>query len=312
MNYLQATQEYLRDCLVRGLSQETLALYERRLHDLAETLIKGGLGKTSKDIEIGDITSSVIRYHFVLLKERMQIITLKSHYTCLHSFFAFLEKEEIISVNIMDKIDKPKINDKEIQAFSKEDIAKLLSVFDKGTFTGYRNYCITCLLFSTGLRRGEAVRIKLNDIHFDINIIKVIGKGGKFRNVPIGDTLRKVLNKYIHIRNNYVKEKSLNSSPYLFITKYTGDKMRVDALSEIYNTVGKEEGMKGVRVSPHTFRHTFAKFFLLNGGDIFSLQKIMGHSDISMTKKYVNLNINDIRVQNDKYNPLDNESWRYL
>lgn len=311
MNYSKCCLEYYRRCYAINLSKETIGIYKKVLNRLEKTLIKERIGTNGDDIEIKDITSNILRYHLAMLHESMQPITVRIHYRSLHSFFAFLEREEIIKVNVMDKVEKIKVPKREIQAFSKEDISRLLNVFDKDTFTGYRNYTITCLLFSTGMRRGEAVKLLMNDIHFDINIIKVIGKGNKFRNVPMGDSLRRVLIKYIKIRKEYIKEKGFCNTPALFISSITGCKLSVETLTEIYYTVGKSEGMKGVRVSPHTFRHTFAKYFLLNGGDIFSLQKILGHAEITTTKQYVNLNIKDIKMQNDKYNPLDNESWRF-
>lgn len=312
MNYSQATTEFYRHCLARNLSRETIGMYERVLNRLEKTMVKEGLGERGKDINIEEVTPTMIRLHFSILLEQMQPVTLRIHYRLLHSFFTFLKSEEITSRNIMDRVEKPKVPKKEMEAFSKEEIDTLLSVFDKNTFVGYRNYVLTCLLFGTGLRRSEAVKVRIDDIRFDINIIKVMGKGSKFRNVPIGDSLRRVLIKYINIRHDEIKKRKLNDSPYLFINSRNGNKLGIETLTGLYNTVGREEGIRGVRVSPHTFRHTFAKFFLLNGGDVFTLQKILGHSDITTTKKYINLNTNDIRVQNDKYNPFENECWRYL
>lgn len=312
MNYSQATTEFYRHCLARNLSRETIGMYERVLNRLEKTLVKEGLGERGKDINIEEVTPTMIRLHFSILLGQMQPVTLRIHYRLLHSFFTFLKSEEITSRNIMDRVEKPKVPKKEMEAFSKEEIDTLLSVFDKNTFVGYRNYALTCLLFGTGLRRSEAVKVRIDDIRFDINIIKVMGKGSKFRNVPIGDSLRRVLIKYINIRHDEIKKRKLNDSPYLFINSRNGNKLGIETLTGLYNTVGREEGIRGVRVSPHTFRHTFAKFFLLNGGDVFTLQKILGHSDITTTKKYINLNTNDIRIQNDKYNPFENECWRYF
>ena len=311
VNYFQATTEFYRRCLAVNLSKESIGMYEKVLKRLEKTLISEGMGKTSKEINISDVSPTLIRYHFSLLRECMQPITMRIHYQCLHSFFTFLNAEEVIAANIMEKVEKPKVPKKEIQAFSKADVNTLLSVFDKSSFVGYRNYAITCVLFGTGMRRGEVSRLLIDDVHFDVNIIKVIGKGNKFRNIPMSDTLRSVLIKYLKLRKQFISEKCLNNSPYIFISSTTGNRLNVESLTELYNTIGHSEGLKGVRVSPHTFRHTFAKFFLLNGGDVFSLQKILGHADITTTKKYINLNEADLRTQNDKYNPLENAGWRY-
>lgn len=210
----------------------------------------------------------------------------------------------------MRNIEKPKVPKRDLKAFSKEHIDILLNVFDKDTFTGFRNYVIACVFFSTGIRRGELVRIKMSDIMFEINSLRIIGKGNKARVVPLSDTMRRLLIKYIKVRELHIRTNKLFMSPYCFIS-HTGNKLSENAVTDIFSKAGKENKIKGVRVSPHTFRHSFAKYFLLNGGDVFTLQKILGHSDISVTRKYVNLNDNDIRVQNEKYNPLENEMWKY-
>ena len=129
--------------------------------------------------------------------------------------------------------------------------------------------------------------------------------------MPLSHTLRKVILKYLQKRGEYIAEHKLLKSPYLIINK-DRERLGVSAISCIIAKIGKDENITGVRVSPHTFRHTFAKFFLLNGGDLFSLQKILGHSDIEMTKRYVEMNEVELKIQNDKFNPFDNTSWRYL
>lgn len=311
MNFLQATREFKRRCMALNLSSETIGMYDKCLKRLSNTCVKEELGEDNTSVMIEDITTSVLRLHFALLLKELQPITVRIHYMCLHSFFTFLFKEGDIKKNCMESVEKPRVPKFELQAFSHAQVDKLLSVFDKSNFTGYRNYCMTCVLFSTGIRRSELVKIKIEDILFDINMMKINGKGSKLRKVPVSDTLHKILIKYLRLRKEHIKEHKLNTSPYLFISSFTGNKLNPETITELYNTIGREENMKDVRVSPHTFRHTFAKFFLLNGGDVFSLQKILGHADITTTKQYVNMNDKDIRIQNDKYNPLENDYWKY-
>ena len=307
----QAEKEFFRRCYALNLSPVTHEQYEKVLRRLEKACKADGMGADADNINVEDISTTFIRYHIATLSRTLQAMTVRSHFMSLRSFFSFLYKEGITPKNVMENMERPKVPHKEIQAFTKEELQKILNAFDKNTFTGYRNYVITCVFFATGIRRRELINIQKEDIRFDINVLKIMGKGNKFRNIPITESLRKTLLKYIRVRQAYISEKSLYDSPYMFISK-DGNKLCCNALSTIYRLKGKEEKINGVRVSPHTFRHTFAKFFLLNGGDVFTLQKLLGHSDISMTRRYVSLNDKDVKAQNEKYNPFENESWRYL
>lgn len=311
MNFLEAKNEFRRRCMAANLAVGSLKQYEKVLKRFLAVCIKEGLGDSEESIEIEKITASTIRYYLAVRAKEVSSTTVRIHYMGLHTFFNFLYREELIKNDIMAKVEKPKKAVTEIPSFSKEEISKLLNVFDKETYVGYRNYTLTCLLFGTGLRRSEAVNLKLDDLKFDVGMIKVIGKGNKYRSVPIGDTLRRTLVKYIRIREKHLASAGIPSSPYVFINSRTGGKLQPNAISDLYRKIGENEHIKGTRVSPHTFRHSFAKYYLMNGGDVFSLQKTMGHSDIAVTKRYVHLNDNDIKTQNDKFNPLENESWRY-
>ena len=293
-----------------NLTEVTREQYEKVLRRLEQACIADGMGKSADDIDIENITGTFVRYHIGKLGRTLQPSTVRSHFSSLRSFFSFLYREGITKRNVMKRLEIPRVPKKEIQAFSKDEIGKILNSFDKNIFTGYRNYVITCVFFATGIRRIELLNIKKDDLRFDINTLKIMGKGSRFRNIPITDSLRKTLLKYIRVRKEYISEKNLYDNQYIFISK-DGNKMCCNALTTIYRLKGQEEKINGVRVSPHTFRHTFAKFFLMNGGDVFTLQKILGHSDISMTRRYISLNDTDIRSQNEKYNPFENENWRY-
>lgn len=310
MNLQQAKKEFSRRCLSMNLSKNTIEQYEKVLKRFLATCVTDGLGADETEIELADVTTNLIRLHLATLAQTLSPVTVKIHYMALHSFFTFLYREGMTTKNIMGSIERPKVPKNEIKAFSKDEINKLLSAFDKNDFIGYRNYVITCTLFATGIRRSELLSIKKTDIRFDSCLIKIMGKGEKFRNVPITESLRALFLKYIRVRQQYIKTSKLYESQFFFISRQ-GNKLKANSLTNLYENIGKQENMQDVRVSPHTFRHTFAKFFLLNGGDVFTLQKILGHSDLSVTKKYVTLNDNEIKAQNDKFNPFENENWRY-
>lgn len=295
---------FIKRCIALNLAEGTIKKYDKTLNNFSLTC----LDRNKQNIE--DITSDDIREHMVRLSKKVSGKTLKVYYDTIKSYFNYLYRDKIIEENIMTRIEAPKFEHKEIQAFNRFEIDTILNAFDKNDFLGFRNYTIACILFATGMRRAELSKLYITSINFDVNIIKVIGKGKKYRDIPLSQTLRKVLVKYLKRRAEYVSERKLFKSPYLIINK-DGEQLGVNTISGIIEKVGREEHITGVRVSPHTFRHTFAKLFLLNGGDVFSLQKILGHSDIEMTKQYVALNKEELKMQNDKYNPFDNESWKY-
>lgn len=132
--------------------------------------------------------------------------------------------------------------------------------------------------------------------------LKVWGKGSKERIVPFGRTTQKALWRYVTF---YRPESCLLRQDMLFLTADGRPltKNRVETILKIY---GKRTGIKGVRISPHTFRHTGAVAFLRNGGDLFTLQRIMGHSSLEVLRGYVNLSQSDLRRVHESASPLDN------
>ena len=304
MNFSECQKHIINRCLALNLSGQTLHKYSIVLKRFQKFLLANSLTC------VEEITAHDIRGHLSELYETMDAISVKNHYMALSTFFSYLHREEIIKKNPIDKVIKPKITKKILPAFSKADIHTLLNAFDRSTFLGFRNYTLMCVFFATGARRGAVSRMKIEDMRFDINIVKVTEKGNIQRNLPLTDTLRKVLIKYIKVRSQYIKERGLVESPYLFITNQ-GARMQENAISNLFCKVAKEVNINGVRVSAHTWRHTFAKFFLLNGGDVFTLQKLLGHSDIKVTKQYIDLNEKEIKIQNDKFNPFENDYWEY-
>ena len=300
----ESKKRFLRRCIALNLAEGTLQKYDKTLNRFFVTC----LDRNVQNVE--EITSDDIREHLARLSKAVSPNTLKVYFDTLKSYFHYLYRDKIIPENIIDVVEAPKMERKEIPAFNRFEVETILNAFDKNTFLGFRNYTIACIFFATGIRREELSKLYISSINFDVNIIKIVGKGRKHRDIPLSQTLRKVILKYLKRRTEYVAENKLFKSPYLIINK-DGEKLSLSTISGIINKIGKDENITGVRVSPHTFRHTFAKFFLLNGGDLFSLQKMLGHSDIEMTKRYVELNTVELKVQNDKFNPFDNVSWKY-
>ena len=249
-----------------------------------------------------------IRAFLVKHKEQgVRNITLHQDFRTLKTYFFFLLAEGVIKENLFEKIKPPKIEKKLARTFTAKEIKLVLGAFDKSTFFGFRNYTMTELLFSTGIRKAEVATIKLSDVNITGELLKIHGKGNKERYVPIGRVMKKTLNAYLNRRKEFL-EKNGRETDYLFCSN-RGEKLSVDGLGTIYQKLKEKLNLEGERVSCHTWRHTFAKNYLLNGGDIFSLQKILGHESLETTKLYLSLLTDDIRVQHARFNPLDNMDW---
>ncbi|MFD0588022.1 tyrosine-type recombinase/integrase [Paenibacillus sp. GCM10027627] len=146
-----------------------------------------------------------------------------------------------------------------IETFSKPQIKQLLETPNKQTFTGYRNFVIMLLLFDTGVRISECEGILIPNINWKEKRINVYGKGRKERFVPFQRTLERHLKEYISIRG-------LLDHDFLFIN-IDNSPIKKRTIREIISEIGVAAGVTGVRVSPHTFRHTMAKMYVMNGGD---------------------------------------------
>lgn len=239
---------------------------------------------------------------------RVKPVTVLGRLRALRVFFNFLVDEGVLMVSPVAAIRKPKVPKYVIKVFSKEDINAVLAAFPLDTFIGFRNYFIMATLFSTGMRRGELLDIRVYNIRFDNNVILVNGKGSKERLLPLSPLYKKTLTKYLKLRTEYLR--GAERSPFLIINRY-GYQLSIGGLNSVFGSLKEITALKGVRVSAHTWRHTFAKLYLLNGGDLFSLQRILGHEDITTTRIYVDMNLKDVKQQNDKFNPLDNARWQY-
>jgi site-specific recombinase XerD len=302
MNFDESKQKFIQRCMAANLSHETVYQYLKVLKRFKNFLDE------KKILMVEETTSEDIREHLIDLGKSMQPVSVKVHFMAIRCFFNFLEKAKVIEHNPITAVEAPKVPKKVIQAFTEGQVEQILSSFDKTTFVGYRNYALTMLFLGTGLRRSEAARLMLTDINFDDNSIEIWGKGSKQRKIYMTSTLRKIIVEYLKMRKVYSVEHKLNKCPYLMIG-IMGERLSAGYISDIYERLAKEENIKGVRLSPHTFRHTYAKSFLLNGGDLFSLQTILGHSDIGTTRKYVTLNDKELRIQAERFSPLENKKW---
>lgn len=244
-----------------------------------------------KDINIKNIDYEFIRkYLHLLYDKKYSSKSISRHISSLKSFFKYLMLSDVINKNPMTLISNPKIEKKLPNYINHNDLEKILSIPDKTDKLGLRNALILELLYSSGVRVSELVNIKLSDIDFSNKRILIFGKGSKERFVMYGSVCANLLNDYLNnSRNLLIKEET----EYLFVNKF-GKKITDRAIRMIIEDVIKKSSLK-LKISPHTFRHTFATHLLNEGADLKIVQELLGHENISTTGIYTHVSNERLR-----------------
>jgi integrase/recombinase XerD len=196
------------------------------------------------------------------------------------------------------KIRLPKVEKKIKETYTDDELERLLKKPDtsKCSFTEFKTWVFENYLLGTGNRISSALNIRISDIRFDEGVIIIRKvKNRKQQIIPLSKTLAEILKEYLMIRGG-------NDEDYLFCNIYgeQGSRRMNQDLVRDYNIKRNVN-----KTSSHLFRHTFAKKWILAGGDVFRLQKVLGHSDLSITREYVQMFGDDLQMDFDKFNPLD-------
>lgn len=218
----------------------------------------------------------------------------------LRSFFDFLIFEKYRETNPTDLIESPKIGRKLPDTLSIDDIDKLIAHIDLSKPQGERNRTMLETLYSCGLRVSELISLKLSDLFFDEGFIRVIGKGNKHRFVPINYNSQKYINFYISdIRNHLNIQKGFEDT--LFLNR-RGKQLTRNMVFTIIKNLGIKAGIQK-KISPHTFRHSFATHLLEGGADLRAIQQMLGHESITTTEIYVHLDRSHLQKVINNFHP---------
>lgn len=291
----EAVEQFINGMKLKGLSYHTRRWHKENLQSVFKSL-------REKDYptEPSLIGLAMFKEVFLAMSERgLSPTTVNHRMRSIKQFYAFLVKEAFLSVNPTLQLEKQKVRKNIIQAFTEEQVLLLLSVPDKSRFAGLRDYTMMLFLLDTGIRLSELCNIRLVDLRMAQNeLIITEGKGGKQRRVFYSHKAKETLIKYIRARGD------IPGNVYLFVT-VENKPMLPRSVQERLSVCGQAASLDGVRVSPHTFRHTFAKMYILRGGDAFSLQALLGHSSLDMVRHYVNLWGTDLQKMHRQYSPVD-------
>jgi integrase/recombinase XerD len=223
----------------------------------------------------------------------------------VRSFSSWAYDEEYLEENVMRRLKLPKLPITLPEPLSEDEIQRVLAASLDNTRDRQRNFAIMMLFFDTGIRLDELVNLRISRVNFAIGEMTILGKGNKERRVPIGTQAKKALIDYI----NKERPDPLNpqDEDHLFLNA-DGYQITHATVEKMFQRVKKEAAVD--KLHPHACRHTFSVRYLIHGGDAFSLQKILGHTSLEMTRKYVNLASGDVKDKHRRFSPMDNLDFR--
>lgn len=228
--------------------------------------------------------------------KKLSSYTIKTSLNAVKIFLSYCFKFGYIKNDIVRDIRPYKVDKKTIVVLSPDEINLLLFSQDEFTCLGLRNLLIISFMLDAGLRVSEVVHLNVEDINLELNLIRVFGKGRKERLVPLTDTIKEYYEKYIFLSKIYAGALLIDFSNNLRITS--------SCIRDMLYRIKVAYGFK--RLHPHYLRHTFATYYLLNGGDPVNLQLILGHESLYMTEHYLHIAKEMIMSSNKKYSPLTN------
>ena len=278
-SYIKSYQSYLK--IERGLSKNTIENYSYDIERLCLYLVTNGIEVSP--IKINEETLQQFIYAIatqVNARSQARIIS------GLKSFFGYLIFEDYRNDNPLELIESPKTGRKLPDTLAITEIDALIGAIDLATNEGERNRAMLETLYGCGLRVSELVSLKISDLFFDEGFIKVTGKGNKQRFVPVGDLCRKYIEIYKDTVRVHVNVKK-GHNDILFLNRRGSQLTRAMIFTIIKDLAVKIELTK--KISPHTFRHSFATHLLENGADLRSIQLMLGHESITTTEIYLHL-----------------------
>jgi integrase/recombinase XerD len=280
----------------KGLARNTVDAYARDLAGLAEFLLGRGASEWCK------VEEAQLRGFLSSLRARgLSARSIARHVVTLRRFLVFLESEGLLKENPLPTIFLSPGPRKLPQTLSGDDVRKLLSTPDPAELLGARDQAMLELLYATGLRVSELVRLEVQQINFQGNYLIVKGKGSKVRAVPFGKWARDKLWSYLNQqRAGLLKGKT---TPFIF-TNRSGKPLTRQGFWKIIRRHALAAGIEK-RVTPHTLRHSFATHLLEGGADLRSVQSMLGHSDISTTQIYTHVDGARLKKIHREFHPRE-------
>jgi integrase/recombinase XerC len=288
---------YLRELDRRGASKHTVRNYGADLEQFAQYLEVPD-AKSAPPVEQIDL--ALLREWLSDLYDRsLTAVTIRRKIAAIRAFFKFLREEGVCPANIAARLRTPKVKQRLPEVMSAEKANNLLDAVEDGTVTAEpwreRDLAILELLYGCGLRVSELVGIDVPDVNLDERSVRILGKGNKERQVPIGIRAAEAVQRYLDVRSDRPGQ------PALFLNSRNdrlGDR-QVRRLVKNYALLAAGDST----VHPHSFRHAYATHLLSDGADLRAIQELLGHARLTTTQKYTQVSLRDLQAVYDRAHP---------
>lgn len=309
MSLKKLLTKYLEHCEIeKNLSQNTIKMYDFYLNDFIEfcqTYLK------KQEVSEKDVDADLIRKYRLELNRRLSFkshqeykkSTQKTFLVALRAFLKYLIVEEQLNVIPPEQIILGKSEARVPKVLSEDQMSKLFEVQNLNKKSGIRDRAILEMLFSTGLRVSELVKLNVSEVNLNTNEFVVVGKGRKVRTVYLSPSAKEWIRRYLGTRSDSFSPLFLRySGKKMDEGDFDGDSLRLTVRS-VQRLVKKYTLRAGVAVdaTPHTFRHTFATGLLREGADLRSVQELLGHSNVSTTQIYTHVTNKQLKDIHTKF-----------
>lgn len=296
-DFFEIHEKFIGDKSLEGLASRTLE--EHRTHlkyfkYFLEVAYRSKLNRVAEQKINYEVFKDYLSY--MVIEKEYKPCTVNIRLRTLKCYLKWLYDNGYISEDIRKRMKLVKVPEDTIKPLTEYEIKKMLKACDVETYAGFRDYTIMLLMLDCGIRVGETVEVKITDVELKEGILTIRAenaKSRKMRQVPISKMVCKLLKELIKI----AKE---NESEYIFQSTY-GGKIDKENIILSFRRLSKRSGLRDT-CTPHRFRHTFATNATRENMDIFTLQRIMGHSSINTTRKYVQLDYSDLKKKHDSIN----------
>jgi len=297
--FIHGLQYFIRYLQVeRGLSRNTVSAYRQDLEDTAAYFSAGGCRGWS-----GLQRDDLLDYLDDLRAAGRESTTIARHLVSLKMLYRYLSAEKLVPEDITAVMDSPKLWRILPDFLSEEEVDSLLNVFSAKTGDDpleLRNRALLEVLYASGLRASEAASLKLADIDFENEVLRVTGKGNKTRIVPIARPALRILCRYLESARPELTSR-IPAAPYVFVSRNSRALDR-ERIWQLVKLAAERAGIKK-SIHPHVLRHSFASHLLRNGADLRVIQEMLGHANISTTEIYTHLDRDRLQETHHRFHP---------